>query len=205
MSDSKTNSKKMGGMTVQIILSAISILLGVLFLFVPQVQVTTLCYVFCAALIVAGIVAIVSFFMSEAYKKVDDYHFASGVVLLILGICGLLRVNDLARDFETYLGLVVLILGVVILQGTVQLRVLNNVMWIVELILTVVTLFGAIVILANIKAVMNAIDGFTYWVLIVAGAASVVSLIISSLGVHRNKKKESKAQAAAENGAGEAE
>lgn len=198
MSKSKSGAgTKRDGLTIQIILSAVSILLGVLLLFVPQVQTTTLCYAFCGALIAAGVAAIVVFFVSEAYKNLHDYNFALGVVLLVLGCCGLLRVDDLAADFALYMGFTALILGVVILQSMVQMRVLQNKLWIVELILTIVSILGAVFVLADVKPVINAVEGFAYWVILIAGAASLISLLLSSIGIHRNVKKEEKAAEAA--------
>jgi len=185
----KRENSKTGGVTTQIVLSVIVIALGALLLFVQQAQVITLCYVFCCAMIAAGGIAIILFFLSGAHKRIEGYDFALGVMLLILGICGLIRVEELAEGFEFYMGLIALILGVIVLQGTVQMRVLQNKLWYIDLVLTALTLIGAVIVLANVKPVLNAVKGFTYWVLLIAGIASLVSLLLTTIGVKVDSRK----------------
>ncbi len=178
------------GMTVQIIVSTIAIVIGVLLLFVPQIEAQTLCSIACISLMVTGVAAIISFFLSEAYKKLHNYNFALGILLLIIGCAGLLRVAELSRQFDLYIGFSALIIAVIILQSTVQMIVLNNKLWIAELILTVISLFGAIVLLVDIQPIISRIPEFSYWVLTLVGAFSLISLLIAYIGVHRENKKE---------------
>lgn len=69
------------------------------------------------------------------------------------------------------MGITALCLGVLILQGTVQMRILGNRLWVVNLFLTIASLAGAVLVLADVKAVTGRISGFTYWVLLIVGAA----------------------------------
>ena len=192
MSKEKTNHANKSGVAMQIALSLISILLGGLLLFVPEIQVKTLCYIFCGTLIAAGIAAIISFFLTESYKRVENYDFALGVLLLLLGCCGFLRSDELAADFSVYMGITALCLGVLILQGTVQMHILGNRLWVVNLFLTIASLAGAVLVLADVKAVTGRLSGFTYWVLLIVGAACLVSLLLTTVGVKYSRHKADK-------------
>ena len=174
---------------MQIIISVVCIALGLLLIFVPQVDVTVLSYIFCAALIVSGVVAIVAFFLTGAYKSLHNYQFAVGSLLLILGCCGLLRADELANRLDLYIGLIALTLSVVILQSTVQMKVLENKLWIAEIVLTVVSLIGSVIILADVRAILDHVTDFTYWALTVVGALSLVSLLLVSIGLKAENKK----------------
>lgn len=182
-------SRRVSGMILQIILSSLCILVGALLLFVPEIQVRLLCYVFCIGLIVTGVVQVARFFLSEAYNNLSDYSFASGILFLILGICGLLRIGDLEGSFELYLGFAALVIGTVILQEMVQLRILGNWFWILLLIFNVVILAGAVLIIVNAQQVLRLIPGFTYWVLFIGGIASLLSLLITAIVLHIHRKR----------------
>ena len=89
----KTTTSKSSVVT-QILFSAVAIVLGYLLLFKPSIQVITLCQILCGSLVAVGVVAIVSFFLSGDFKRIDRYGFAIGTMLIILGCIGLLRINE---------------------------------------------------------------------------------------------------------------
>ena len=196
--ESHQTSRGPDGLVVQVVLALISIALGLLLLLLPGIQVKTFCYVFCGAVIAAGIGSISVFFITQAYKRLHEYGFALGVLLLIMGCVGLLRAEAMVADFQGYLGFAALLSGVLMLQGTVQLRVLGNRLWIPDLVLTALCLIGSILVLADARPILKVIQGFAYWVLLLTGALSLVSLLFSSIGVYGEKKrteKEEKARA----------
>ena len=175
-------------MTAQIVASAIAIIIGLLLLFVPQTEVQTLCGIACISLMITGVAAMISFFLSEAYKKLHNYNFALGVLLLIIGCTGLVRVAELSQRFDLYIGFSALIIAVIILQSMVQMAVLNNKLWIAELVLTVISLFGAVVLLADIQPIISRIPEFSYWVLTLAGVFSLISLLLACIGLRIENK-----------------
>ncbi len=185
------------GQAVQIILSVICILLGALLLFVPQIEVKTLSYAFCIALLVLGLISVVTFFASGGYKRLHDYRFAAGILLLVLGCCGIVRVQELADRFEIYAGLCALVLSAFILQGAVQMKIMKRGSWIAELVLTVLALVGSTFILAGVKLI-DRIKGFSAWVLVIAGIFSLISLLIVALGLHNAKRASADIAAEAE-------
>ena len=192
MRETKHEKGKRSGALMQAVLSVIAIALGALLLFVPQIQVKTLCYIFCGALIAVGVVSVITFFVTESYRNMESYDFALGVMLLLLGCCALLRVGELAEDFEIYMGITSLFLAVLILQGTVQMRVLQNKLWMVNMALTVISIVGSVLVLADVRAVTGSVSGFTWWVLLLVGAACLLSLLLTTLGVRHERRKAEK-------------
>ncbi len=187
------SNAKPDGMVMQIVTSLLCIGIGALLLFVPGVNMLHLCYCFCAALIVVGITLIVSYFVSEAYRKLNDYRFAVGVLLVILGCIELLRAHILAEEIMLIIGLVTLILAVIIMQSTVQMRILKSGAWIVQLIFTLISLAGAIIVLTDFSPVMSRAQGFPYIVMLTAGTLCLISLVIEAVVLHSVKRRETAA------------
>ncbi len=178
--------RRMSGSALQLMLALASLLLGSLLTFVTELDVRTLCYVFCIVLVAAGVAAIAYFFLSGAYRRLDDYNFALGVMLMILGCCGFARIEGMEGSFLAYMGFLVLALGIVALQNTVQLRVVGSALWPVGLLFTAVILFGGITILLDIRAVWDKVQ---YWILIVSGVLGLAGLIMTAIVLHRTARE----------------
>ena len=183
------------GLVLQIAGSVSAVILGVLLLFVPQVQVITLCYVICGVMMAVGLTGIVSFFLTGAYREMHDYQFSAGILLLILGACGLFRAEDMAERLEYYIGLASLVLAVVILQGTVQLWAMKSKVWGLDLLLTILSLTGSILVLAGVKPVLEAVPSLPYWTLFLVGVFSLVSLLCVWVGFKVIDRRVAKKQA----------
>ena len=198
----KTNTSKSNVVT-QIFFAAVAIILGYLLLFYKDIQIVTLCQILCGGLIFVGVVSIVAYFLGGDFKRIDRYGFAIGVLLILAGIIGLIRIGDLTANFEMYAAAFSLVLGVLILQGTVQIKVLDYAAWILTLVLTIACLAGAFCVLAGIKPVTNLVAGFSSWLLLICGGSCLFCMIVTWICIllagRREKKlaKEKEEQAAA--------
>jgi len=197
MAKERKTGKRMSSLTVQILLAVISVVIAAALLFVPQIDAQLLCRAFCIVLLAGGAAAVVYFFATGGYRKLREYNFALGVLLLLLGICGLIRADALAASFVVASGFVVLVLGILMLQNTVQLTVLGSRLNIASFILTLLTLFGAMTVLAGWKAVLDTIAEFPQISLLVAGVFSLASLIMTAAVIRRSDKLDAMAAAAA--------
>ncbi len=186
----KINSARPDGMVMQIVTSLLCIGIGAILILIPEINILYLCYCFCAALIVVGITLIVSYFISGAYKRLNDYRFATGVLLVILGCIELLRAELLAEEIMFIIGLVTLVLSVIIMQSVVQMRILESSAWIVQLIFTVASLAGAIIVLIDFKPVIGRVDGFAYYVMVITGTLCMISLLIEAIIIKVTEKRE---------------
>lgn len=193
------NSSNKSSIVAQILLSAVAGALGYLLLFDKNVQVLTLCQILCGGIVAAGVVLIVSYFLSGDYKRLDRYGFAYGVMLIMLGCVGLIRMSELTASFELYAGMLSLILGVLTLQGAMQVMILKFGAWVFNLILAIISLGGAFCVLSNFTAITSLVQGFFSWVLLVSGACCIISMLVTGIcillhGRREKKRKEQKAK-----------
>ena len=190
----KTSTSKSSVVT-QILLAVVAIVLGYLLLFNKSVQVTTLCQILCGGLIAVGVVSIASFFISNDFKRIDRYGFALGTMLVLMGFIGLIRMEDVTAHFEIYTGILSLVLGVLVLQGTVQVKVLDYAVWVLDLVLALVCLGGAFCVLSQITAVTGLVAGFSNWLLLICGACCLFSMLVTWFCIMLAGRREKKAAA----------
>ncbi len=176
------------GMILQIALAVICIALGGALLFVKELNVKIFCNIFCIALIVAGIACIAHFFITGAYRRISEYGFSLGILLVILGVCGFIRAEALSASFGTYTGFLTLLLGVIMIQSTVQLSVMRSGLNIVVFIFSLITLICSVIVIMGIKPILSAIGIFPQLSLLVSGVLSLISFVVTAITLHKNKK-----------------
>ncbi len=196
----KTSTSKSSVIT-QVFLAAVAIVLGYLLIFQTSIQIISLCQVLCGGIVAVGVASIASFFLAGDYKRIDRYGFALGTMLILMGLIGLIRINDLTANFEIYTGVVALVLGVVVLQGTVQMKVLDYPIWILNLIISLICLSGAFCVLSGITIITERIEGFSSWVLLISGVSCLISLSMTWICIVLAEKREKKIQAEKEEAA----
>ena len=163
--------------------AALFILVGGVMLFVDGVKELYLIYMISALLIALGIGLIVKYFVTEAYRSVHDYGFSGGALIVILGGCALARAGQLSTQIAAFVGLLVLSVAVVMLQQAMQLHIMRKKVWTVVLAISLVTLLSSVLLLFDISAVTGKVEGFEYWVLLVAGVLTLLCMLISGIGV----------------------
>lgn len=172
--------------------AALFILVGSVMLFVDGIKDLYLIYMISALLIALGIGLIVKYFVTEAYRSMHDYGFSGGALIVILGGCALARAGQLTAQIAAFVGLLVLAVAVVMLQQAMQLHIMRKKVWIVVLVISLVTLLSAVLLLFDIQSVTGKVDGFAYWVLLIAGVLALLCLLISGIGVRifRHQERE---------------
>ena len=184
--------KKESGLTnlIVIIMSIIFAGMSALMIFVDGVAIEYLIYAICAAAVIVGIVMIVRYFTKDAYKNVNAYGFSIGTLFVILGICGLLRVNAMAGAVLVILGIVLLLAGIIMLQHSLDLYRMGDVLRIPTLILAVAVLVCAI--MAILQPFQNVIDYSVviWWMILVSGGISFIINIYTLIKVKLYEKKE---------------
>ena len=192
MSNSEEKSLRRHSTLFQLTLIFISILLGVFLTFIPNLTVQTLCNIFSILLSAAGIIAIAFYFISGSWKRLDDYMFALGMLLLVLGICGMLRVETMASRFHGYVGFLILLICVLAMQDMIHLRAANHSLWLPVLVLSLLTLFLGITVILELEFLLSLLR---YWVLILSGLFGLASLILTLLSYRFGVRKPDFSQA----------
>lgn len=193
-SDNEKKDKKGSGLISVVMISIMSLIfitIAALMLFVKEVTIAYICYAVCGLAIIAGIFLIVRYFVTQAYRNLNEYWFAEGVLAVSLGICGLLKVDALAGIFITVVGIALLISGVVKLQSALDLRMMNDAVWFVMLIISAVIIVFSMFVL--LKPDLN--KTYTWYVLLADGVLGLVNIIYLYFRIKAYNKAEIKARA----------
>ncbi len=147
---SKQDNPNVVGNIAIVFMSILLIAVGCIMLFTDAVRMIYFCYGAGACLLVWGIWMISRYFLHKEFQRTTNYGFSVGTLVVILGAIDLIRAQDIADSIPNYLGILVLIEGVVMLQNTVQLKNLHGDLWIVSLIFSLLSVAGSVVILLDI-------------------------------------------------------
>ncbi len=195
--DSSRRTKKAADNLVStafiIVLSIVCILFSISQLFMESIKITLLWYLFCGAVIFWGVVLIAKYFVKKLYLKYHEYSFSTGILCIILGCCGLVRSSQIIENVDLFLGLIILMIAIVLLQNAIRLRAVMSHTWLISLIIACASLLGSVVILFDIRFVVNMFPGFIYWILLFVSILNIVSFPIVSVSVWFANRREAKA------------
>lgn len=174
-------------------LSLVLLITSALLLFVPEVKLIYICYLICAVIMITGIYMIVRYFMSDAYKNMNEYGFSIGVLVIVLGVCGLIRAEKLASSFVVLFGILLAFSGIIKLQYAMDLkRMKDTVMWYVLLAISVVVLLAAILIITQPFVGKKWFELGTWYAMLVDGGLGLLTVIYMAIRTKLYKKAEAK-------------
>ncbi len=168
-----------------ILLSGMFVALGFLMLLIPDMKLIFFCYGIGCVFLICGICFIVRFFIKEEYRRLSSYGFSAGTLLVILGGCALIRSQQIAGYAQFFLGILVLLEGIIILQNALQLKYLQGKLWAVNLVMALLAVLGALLILLDVKPVLGRFPDFLYYLLIYAGIAGLISFLYVAFRIHQ--------------------
>ena len=137
------------GVLAPVLLFLLLGVIGALMLFVPNMKLLYFCYVAGGIFLAYGALLVIRYFVKKEYEIVSNYDFSIGLILLVLGIISMIRAADVEQILSIYLGLMILIEGVILLQHTVQMKEMRGV-WGVTFIFSIIFIGFSIVTLLNI-------------------------------------------------------
>lgn len=192
MKKTKEKTKQTQGLTgvaVILCMAIINVILGVVMLFVKQIEIKTLCYILITLLIILGFGLIIKYLMTESYKNINQYGFSVGTLFVILGICGLLKVDEVAGYFIVCLGIWLLASAVIKLQYALDLKALKDMAWGFLLVVSAVIAICAICVIINPFSEDTYHTYFTYIVLTADGILSLISTTYLALRIKKYAKQ----------------
>lgn len=185
----KQDNPNVVGNIAIVFMSILLIAVGCIMLFTDAVRMIYFCYGAGACLLVWGIWMISRYFLHKEFQRTTNYGFSVGTLVVILGAIDLIRAQDIADSIPNYLGILVLIEGVVMLQNTVQLKNLHGDLWIVSLIFSLLSVAGSVVILLDIGNMITRYETAFYGILILVGAFALLSLCFVGVRTKRYHKE----------------
>ncbi len=170
--------------------SAAFILLGLLLLFIPQIKPLYLAYILSIAFIVVGIMWIVQYFLTESYRNINRYGFSAGTLLVVLGICAMLKAEEISTYFLLCMGFLIMVMGIVQLQNALDLMALNDPMWKIGLGLSLAVILCAIIIVMNPFQTTENLARFTYIIMVIDGIFGIASMIFLAISLKNYEKNQ---------------
>ena len=165
--------------------SLLLIALGGIMLCTNQVEPIYFCYGAGGCLLVWGIWLISRYFLRKEFQQTTNYGFSVGTLVVILGAVDLIRAKDIVESLSIYIGFVILVVGVVMLQNTVQLKNLRGKLWVVSLVFSLISEAAAIVILLDIRHIISRHVKILYIIQIAVGCFALLCLCFVAVRTRR--------------------
>lgn len=188
--------EKTNGTLMILAAAVLGILLGLFLLLFPGAKMIQIVYAIGIALIVAGIISIVRYFMTESYRRLNCYTFSAGALMVVLGVCALLRAEIVSSYLIICLGILLLASGVIKLQNALDLEALKDKAWAVVLMIAVAVMICGAVVLLNPFSNKSDLNYFAYIVLVVDGVLSLFSVLYLTVRLRKYQKQQANGEAA---------
>lgn len=114
--------------------------LGLVLVIWPHILGFMLCYLLGGALILMGIIQLISFLRGERLGFYNKFNMLMGIVLVLLGIWICTQPNIVLSIIPVVVGIIVLLHGLVDIQYTLDIKKTGNSKWWIALIAAIVTL-----------------------------------------------------------------
>ena len=136
--EEKKSKSNLAGTLGAILVFVLLILIGALMLFMPDMKLIYFCYVAGGFFLAWGLWLIIRYFGKKEYKVVANYDFSIGTLVTILGVCTLVRAVDVSKVIYIYIGIMILVEAVIMLQHSIQLKSMNGSLWTLNLFFSIV-------------------------------------------------------------------
>ena len=180
-----------------VILAAVSAVI----LFVPglNIQPISFIYVIGAIFVIVGIIFIVRYFLTDAYKNINEYGFSTGTLIVIIGICILLRADALVQVFDLMLGISVLLMGVLMLQHSLDLKRMLDMIWALVLVFSILVMLCGVFMILKLAPEKIDYPAYNWWLVLISSGLGLITNIYTLIRVAIfNKKEKKKAEQPAE-------
>ena len=142
---------------MELLMAVISLILGVIMVIFPQKTMSVICYVIAGAILLYGVIDIISYFTSKSYEGNFSLTLLRGVVASVIGIIIFIRPSYLSTFIPIVLGILLIIDGITSIQKSVFLKNNNVYFWHINMIESILTLALGIFVLINPLSAQTAI------------------------------------------------
>lgn len=132
-----------------IINAVIMVILGLVLVIWPQILGIMLCYLLGGALILMGIIQLVSFLRGERLGFYNKFNMLMGIVLVLLGIWICTQPRIVLSIIPVVVGIIVLIHGLMDIQYTLDIKRTGNTKWWIALIAAIITFVFGLLLVCN--------------------------------------------------------
>ncbi len=138
-------------------MSVISLLIGIIMVIYPEKTISVICYGIAAAVVIYGIIDIISYFTAKSYDGAFSLTLIKGVVAAVIGIIIFIRPRYLITFIPIVMGVLLIIDGINSVQKSVYLKNNNVYFWHISMIESIITFALGIFVLIKPLTVDKAI------------------------------------------------
>jgi len=159
-----------------LLLSVLSILIGIVLIAFPETTMITVGYVFAGCLIILGLVYVIAYFRKDIMEAYYQHDLVIGLVLILIAVCSILKVTMLIELIPIIMGIVVFTNGIIKLQHAIDLKRAKFGGWVYVLVFAILCISIGVILLAEpfetVKTFMRLIGvGFVF-----GGVTDIITL-----------------------------
>ncbi len=134
------------------LLSVLCVLLGIILVAFPDTTIRTICYIFASCLLAVGLFYVIAYFRKDLMEAYYQYDLVIGTVIIVIGICIILKVDMVITMIPMLMGIVVFANGIVKLQHAIDLKRAQFGGWVYVFVFALLCIAIAIVLLLEPKS-----------------------------------------------------
>lgn len=176
--------------TIIVALTSIMLIaLGVVMLLMKTTFFGPFCKFLSVVIVVAGLYNMLAYFLKEQYKNTGNYGFVIGAAVLALGAIAFINSGSLVAVFPLILGYIILVLGLLMVQHTIDMKLLQKGPWVLSLVFAVILFVCGVLVIVNPDSFID--DNFYPFcvILICSGSFTLLSTICYVIAVIRYKRE----------------
>lgn len=124
---------------MELLMAVISLLLGIVMVIYPEKTISVICYIIAGAILIYGIIDIVSYFTAKSYEGAFSLSLIKGIIASVIGIVIFIKPQYLITFIPIVMGILLIIDGITSIQKSVFLKNNNIYFWHVSMIESIIT------------------------------------------------------------------
>lgn len=156
------------------------ILLGIILLFNPAATARTICYIIGTVIMAAGVIKILSYFLTNFENNWQKNSFVNGAVLVIVGILFVVKVKVIMSIIPVIMGIFVLLSGLGKLQAVFDLKRIKSGGWIGLLIISIINIALGVFLLSDVIGAAKLMIRVVGACMIYSGVTDLINIVYMS-------------------------
>lgn len=148
----KTLLKKSGW--ISILESLVIAILGIVLVCMPEVTVRIIATILGVVFIIVGIFKLIRYFAEKGASNFYNYDLIYGLTAIVIGIVAMVYMNEIGSVFRIMIGIWILYTAILRINTSIQLKKVNNKIWIYSLILAIIMFACGLFVILNRGAII---------------------------------------------------
>ncbi len=177
------------------LLSVLCILLGIILVAFPDTTMKTICYIFAGCLLVVGLYYVIAYFRKDLMEAYYQYDLVIGTVIIVIGVCIILKVDAVIAMIPMLMGIVVFANGIVKMQHAIDLKRAHFSGWVYVLVFALLCITISVILLLEPKSMAEIFTRLVGIGFIFGGVTDLITMffLIKQIKVLRTAREEAEA------------